>query len=308
MLDVCLAGTAGMVPLPKRWLTTLYLSCEGSSMLIECGEGTQIALAESGLKLKPIDVICITHFHADHIAGLPGLLLSMGNTGRTDPVTIVGPTGLKHILQGLLVIAGGLPFDIGIVEIDPDGDEIKNGFVQCGRMFIKAFPANHVIPCIGYTVEVERPGMFLADKAESLGIPKEYWSKLQHGETITTETGTTFMPAAVMGPPRRGIKVLYSTDTRPVPDMIERGKGADLMILEGNYESNEKMEKALEWGHMTFQEAAETAKQAEPDELWLTHFSQSIEDPSEFADNAKAIFPNTVVGFDGLRKTIDFRD
>ena len=150
--------------------------------------------------------------------------------------------------------------------------------------------------------------MFLADKAESLGIPKEYWSKLQHGETITTETGTTFMPAAVMGPPRRGIKVLYSTDTRPVPDMIERGKGADLMILEGNYESNEKMEKALEWGHMTFQEAAETAKQAEPDELWLTHFSQSIEDPSEFADNAKAIFPNTVVGFDGLRKTIDFRD
>lgn len=307
MLDVCLAGTAGMVPLPNRWLTTLYASCEGSSLLIDCGEGTQIALAESGLRLKPIDVICITHFHADHIAGLPGLLLSMGNTGRTDPVTIVGPSGLRHVLQGLLVIAGGLPFDIGVVEIDPDGDEIRNGFVQCGRMIIKAFAADHVIPCLGYTVEIKRPGMFLADKAEALGIPKEYWSRLQHGETVTIP-GATFIPSAVMGPERRGIKILYSTDTRPVRDMTELGKDADLMILEGNYESNEKMEKAVEWGHMTFPEAAQIAAEAGAHELWLTHFSQSIENPEDFAGNAKAIFPNTVVGHDGLRKTIDFKD
>ena len=307
MLDVCLAGTAGMVPLPNRWLTTLYASCEGSSLLIDCGEGTQIALAESGLRLKPIDVICITHFHADHIAGLPGLLLSMGNTGRTDPVTIVGPSGLRHVLQGLLVIAGGLPFDIGVVEIDPDGDEIRNGFVQCGRMIIKAFAADHVIPCLGYTVEIKRPGMFLADKAEALGIPKEYWSRLQHGETVTVY-GATFVPSAVMGPERRGIKILYSTDTRPVRDMAELGKDADLMILEGNYESNEKMEKAVEWGHMTFPEAAQIAAEAEAHELWLTHFSQSIEDPAVFEENAKAIFTNTVVGYDGLKKTIDFAD
>ena len=307
MLDVCLAGTAGMVPLPNRWLTTLYASCEGSSLLIDCGEGTQIALAESGLRLKPIDVICITHFHADHIAGLPGLLLSMGNTGRTDPVTIVGPSGLRHVLQGLLVIAGGLPFDIGVVEIDPDGDEIRNGFVQCGRMIIKAFAADHVIPCLGYTVEIKRPGMFLADKAEALGIPKEYWSRLQHGETVTVD-GATFVPSAVMGPERRGIKILYSTDTRPVRDMAELGKDADLMILEGNYESNEKMEKAVEWGHMTFPEAAQIAAEAEAHELWLTHFSQSIEDPAVFEENAKTIFTNTVVGYDGLKKTIDFAD
>ena len=142
MLDVALLGTGGMMPLPKRWLTSCMLRCNGSSTLIDCGEGTQIALAKSDLRLKPIDVICITHFHADHIAGLPGLLLSMGNTGRTDPVTIVGPSGLRHVLQGLLVIAGGLPFDIGVVEIDPNGDEIRNGFVQCGRMIIKAFAAS----------------------------------------------------------------------------------------------------------------------------------------------------------------------
>lgn len=311
MLDVCLAGTAGMVPLPRRWLTTLYASCEGSSMLIDCGEGTQVALAESGLRLKPIDVICITHFHADHIAGLPGLLLSLGNSGRTDPVTIVGPTGLRHVLQGLLVIAGGLPFDLGLVEIDPDGDDIRTGFIQCGRMIIKAFPANHVIPCLGYTIEIKRPGRFLTEKAEALGIPKKYWSRLQHGETVTIENPSgpaTFMPSAVLGSERRGIKVLYSTDTRPVSDMIELGRNADLMILEGNYESNDKMEKALEWGHMTFIEAAEIAAKANPDELWLTHFSQSIENPEDFADNAKAIFPNTIVGHDGLRKTIDFKD
>ena len=309
MLDVCLAGTAGMVPLPRRWLTTLYTSCEGSSLLIDCGEGTQIALAESGCRLKPIDVICITHFHADHIAGLPGLLLSMGNSGRTEPVTIVGPSGLKHVLQGLLVIAGSLPFDLGLVEIDPDGDDIRTGYIQCGRMIIKAFAANHVIPCLGYTIEIKRPGRFLTEKAEALGIPKEYWSRLQHGETVTISApGTTIMPSAVLGPERRGIKILYSTDTRPVADMIELGRNADLMILEGNYESNEKMEKALEWGHMTFIEAAEIAAKANPDELWLTHFSQSIERPEDFADNAKAIFPNTVVGRDGLRKTIDFKD
>lgn len=329
MLDVCLAGTAGMVPLPRRWLTTLYASCEGSSVLIDCGEGTQIALAESGCRLKPIDVICITHFHADHIAGLPGLLLSMGNSGRTDPVTIVGPAGLKHVLQGLLVIAGGLPFDLGLVEIDPDGDDIRTGYIQCGRMLIKAFAADHVIPCLGYVIEIKRPGRFLAEKAEALGIPKEYWSRLQHGETVnvpnTTNTpdaanasgvatgtvnvpGTTFIPSAVIGPERRGIKILYSTDTRPVQDMIELGRGADLMILEGNYESNDKMDKAIEWGHMTFPEAAEIAAQAQPKELWLTHFSQSIEDPTAFEENAKSIFPNTVVGKDGLRKTLDFED
>lgn len=307
MIDVCLAGTAGMVPLPNRWLTTLYCSCEGSSMLIDCGEGTQIALAEQHLKLKPIDVICLTHFHADHVAGLPGLLLSMGNTGRTDPVTIVGPTGLSAVINGLLIIGGKLPFDIALVEIDPDGEEIKNGYVQCGSMLIRAFPANHVVPCLGYTVEVKRSGRFLPEKAEALGIPKEYWSKLQHGEAVT-HGGTTFMPGSVIGPERRGIKILYSTDTRPVPEMAAYGKGADLMVLEGNYESNDKIDKAEEWGHMTFPEAAEVALEAEPDELWLTHFSQSIEDPEEYEDNAKSIFPNTVVGHDGLRKTIDFKD
>ena len=188
-------------------------------------------------------------------------------------------------------------------------------------MIIKAFPADHLIPCLGYTVEIKRAGRFLPEKAEALGIPKEYWSRLQHGETITTGDntsgaptggtnagGTTYLPASVMGPERRGIKLLYSTDTRPVPEMVTYGKDADLMILEGNYENNDKLEKAEEWGHMTFLEAAETALDAGPRELWLTHFSQSISDPQEFADNARSIFPNTVVGHDGLRKTIDFED
>ena len=225
MLDVCLAGTAGMVPLPKRWLTTLYCSCEGTSMLIDCGEGTQIALAEAGLKLKPIDVICLTHFHADHCAGLPGLLLSMGNAGRTDTLTIVGPKGLKTVMNAFLTIAKGMPYDIGIIEIDPDGEEARTGFLKCGRMIIRPFKADHVVPCLGYTVEVERSGMFLPEKAEALGIPKELWSKLQNGENVTSN-GTTFMPSSVLGPERRGIKILYSTDIALLTMMLELRPGS----------------------------------------------------------------------------------
>ena len=306
MLDICLAGTAGMVPLPDRWLTTLYATSEGSSVLIDCGEGTQIALAEAKCRLKTIDAICLTHFHADHCAGLPGLLLSMGNAGREDPVTIVGPTGLRQVLAGLLVIAGGVGFDVAACEIDPDGSEIKDGYVKAGPMTIRAFRAEHVVPCLGYTISIERKPEFLPEKAEALGIPREYWKVLQSGKPVTVN-GTSFVPGAVTGPQRPGIKVLYSTDTRPVKSIAEHGKGADLMILEGNYPDEEKIDKAKEWGHMTYKEAASLAAQAGARELWLTHFSQSVSDPSEYLENAASVFPNTVIGKDGLKKTLVFR-
>lgn len=296
-----------MVPLKDRWLTTLYASSEGTSVLIDCGEGTQIALSEAKLKIRNIDVICITHFHADHIAGLPGLLLSMGNAGRTEPVTIVAPKGLQEVLEGLFVICHGLMFDIAVVEIDPDGRDVESGFVKAGPMVIRPFRAEHVIPCLGFTIEIERKRRFIPEKAEALGIPREKWSVLQNGESVTVG-GTTYIPSSVTGPPRKGIKVLYSTDTRPVRAIPRLGKNADLMILEGNYESMDKIDKALEWGHMTFPEAAKLAKKAKAKELWLTHFSQSIKDPEEFAENAVSIFENTVIGYDGIKKTIDFED
>ena len=240
MLDICLLGTGGMVPLKDRWLTSLYAKCEGHAMVIDCGEGTQIAMSRSGCHLKPIDLICITHFHADHIAGLPGLLLSMGNSGRTEPVTICGPAGLVQVLRCLLIIAPSLPFEIDAIEINDDSEQCLNA----GAMVVRSFPLRHIIPCFGYSVSVMRQGKFDPEKARELNVPLPGWSILQKGEPIKAG-GRLITPEMVMGPQRRGIKVVYATDTRPVTTISDAGRDSDLMVLEGIYEDNEKIEKAM---------------------------------------------------------------
>ncbi len=302
MIDVCLLGTAGMVPLKDRWLTSFYLTSGGHSILIDCGEGTQIAMAEASCRLKPIDTICLTHFHADHVAGLAGLLLSMGNAGRTEDVTVVGPPGLAHILQCLLVIA---PIPFKVLACETDGT--KEMSLNCGDMQIEVFPVEHVIPCLGYQITMPRAGRFDPEKAKSLGIPVRAWSVLQGGEPVKIGE-TLFTPADVLGPDRPGLKILYSTDTRPCETIVAYGRDADLMVLEANYPDDEKIDKARQWGHMTFAEAAGLAKAAGARELWLTHFSQSITDPKEFEENATRVFPNARVGVDGLKKTLNFQD
>lgn len=300
MLDLCLAGTGGMLPLPHRFLTSLYVKCQGHALLIDCGEGTQIALRKAGCSFKAIDLICITHFHADHISGIAGLLLSMGNSDRTEPVTIAGPKGLCQILSGLLVIAPELPFEVHVEEID--GSDAP---ISLGLMKIESFPLKHRIPCQGYIIEVQRAGEFLREKAQALGIPVNLWSHLQKGATVQN-AGCQFTPEMVLGPPRRGLKVAYATDTRPVPAIAEYGRNADVLILEGMYGEDEKLEKAKERTHMIFSEAALLAKQAAAEELWLTHFSPSITDPFEYESAVQTVFPNTVIGQDGMKKRLKF--
>lgn len=300
MLDVCLLGTSGMMPLPGRWLTSLMTRLEGSSLLIDCGEGTQVAIREKGWSVNPIDTICFTHFHGDHISGLPGLLLSMGNSDRKEPVTLIGPKGLEKIVNNLRVIAPGLPFPLRFIELTQREEEIKvNGY------HLKAFRVNHNVICYGYTITVPRGGKFFMEKAQENKVPMKLWSRLQKGETIEFE-GRIFTPDMVIGPPRRGIKLTYCTDTRPVPSLVENAKGSDLLICEGMYGEKEKQAKAEEKKHMTFLEAAKVAKEAAVGEMWLTHYSPSLLRPEDYMKPVKKVFPNAFPGKDRKSCTLEF--
>ena len=302
MLDVCLLGSGGMMPLPYRFLTALMTRFNGSSLLIDCGEGTQVAIKEKGWSFKPIDVICFTHYHGDHISGLPGLLLTMGNADRTEPLTLIGPKGLERDVGSLRVIAPELPFPIIYKEIEgPEQTFEMNGYR------LKAFRVNHNVLCYGYTLEIDRAGKFDVGRAKAQDIPQRYWSRLQGGETIETD-GRVLTPDMVLGPPRKGIKLTYTTDTRPTDSIRRNAKGADLFICEGMYGEKEKAAKAAEYKHMTFYEAAELAREAQAVEMWLTHYSPSLTRPEQYMDEVKKIFPAAKAGKDGMSAELMFED
>ena len=302
MLDICLLGTGGMMPLPYRWLTSMMARYNGQSILIDCEEGTQIALKEKGWSPNPIDVICFTHFHADHISGLPGMLLTMGNAERTEPLLLVGPKGLSRVVASLRVIAPELPFVIDCLELGE-----AEHTIQLDGFRIEAFRVNHNVPCYGYSIIIDRIGKFQVDKAVELGIEKKYWSRLQRGETIETKE-MTFVPEMVIGPVRKGLKVTYCTDTRPTEGIVKHAEGADLFICEGMYGEPEKKAKAKENKHMTFYEAAELAKRAQVKKLWLTHYSPSLNRPEEYLPATKKIFQETEVCRDVKTVELVFED
>jgi ribonuclease Z len=274
----------------------------GSNILIDCGEGTQVAIKQKGWTFKPIDVICITHYHADHISGLPGLLLTMGNAERTEPLTMIGPRGLERVVNSLRTIAPELPFKINYIELSEDKETI-----QMANYRINAYKVKHNVVCYGYSIEIDRSGKFDAGKAKALDIPVNMWSMLQNGETVELE-GKTYTPDLVMGAPRKGLKVTYTTDTRPVESIVEAAKGADLFICEGMYGEPGKEEKAIEYKHMTFKEAASIAKEAMPAEMWLTHYSPSLVKPAMYMDTVTDIFPNAKAGKDGMSVDLKFKE
>ncbi len=300
MLDINLLGTGGTMPLPERPLTALLARYNGKSILIDCGEGTQIALKKKGLGMKPIDMIFFTHFHADHTAGLPGFLLTMGKQGRTEPVTFVGPKGLENVVKSLCVIASELPFSMEFAEIE--GSE---RVFSLGDLKITAFEVDHSVQCFGYSLELARSGKFDPTKALELGIPKPFWGRLQRGENAEIN-GKTYTPDMVMGAPRKGLKVTYCTDTRPTPAITEHAEGSDLFICEGMYAEDEKLDKAIEKKHMLFREAAETARSARVSRLWLTHYSPSLVDPMEYLPMAREIFPETEAPLESMSIDLNF--
>lgn len=286
-----------MMPLPYRKLTALMTRFNGSNMLIDCGEGTQVAIKERGWSFHPIDVICFTHYHADHISGLPGLLLTMGNADRTEPVLMIGPKGLERVVTALRTIAPELPFEIQFHELSEREETIElNGYK------LTAFRVNHNVLCYGYTMEIERAGKFDVERAVAQGVDKKYWSLLQKGETVEAD-GRVLTPDMVLGPKRKGIKVTYCTDTRPTPAIAENAMDADLFICEGMYAEKEKEAKAKQYKHMTFYEAAKIAADANVKELWLTHFSPSLVRAEGYMPAVEKIFENAHLGKDG--KTVE---
>ena len=302
MLDICLLGTGGMMPLPYRWLTSMMARYNGTGILIDCGEGTQIALKEKGWSPKPIDVICFTHYHADHISGLPGMLLTMGNAERTEPLLLIGPKGLTKVVSALRVIAPELPFEVNCMELTEAEQTIAfDGFR------IETYRVNHNVLCYGYNIVVERIGRFDVNRALQLNIPKNYWNRLQKGEIIETEAGT-LTPDMVLGEPRKGLKVTSCPATRPTESIVRAAAGADLFICEGMYGEPEKQQKAREYKHMTFYEAAELARRADVKELWLTHYSPSLTRPEEYMREVRAIFPNAVAAKDGRSVDLMFEE
>lgn len=300
MIDVLLLGTGAMMPLPGRYLSATLFRVGAHLHLIDCGEGTQVAMREHGWGFKRLDTILLTHFHSDHVAGLPGLMHTLAHSDKTEPLHIVGPVGTYRVVEGLFVIVGRLPFEVYIHELE-QGDllELPSGVT------VTAAEGDHRGLVLAYRFDLERNPAFLPEKAEALDIPKELWSRLQHGENVSVGE-STFTPEQVLSGPREGISFGLATDTRPTYAVVELMGSVDLLIAEGTYGDDADAPKAAERGHMTFREAATLARDAQVDTLWLTHFGVGMVNPDEFLANATDVFPNTIIGDDGLMATITF--
>jgi ribonuclease Z len=302
VIDVALLGTGGMMPLPRRWLSCLLLRVGGQIVLFDCGEGTQVAWRKVGWGFRRLSAICISHTHADHIAGLPGLLHTVANAGRTAELAIYGPRGLGDVMDGLRTIAPTLPFPVRVTEL---ADEAE--FMLPAGLRGRCVEGEHQLPVLAFRVDLPRQRAFLPERAQALGVPLQLWRTLQAGIPVAWESGQA-TPDDVLGPPRRGLSVSYVTDTRPLPAIVELVADSDLLVCEGTYGSDDDLVKAIAHRHMTFREAATLARDAGATRLWITHFSPALEDPAAFAGVATAVFANTIIGYDGLTERLAFVD
>lgn len=299
MIDVTLIGTGGMLPLPERWLTSMWLEYKGRACLTDCGEGTQIAINRHGIKLSHLDTLLITHVHADHISGLAGLLLSLGNCGKTDVLKIYGHTGITDIIKQLCCICPVLPFAVEIYELPLD----RISSFEWNEMTISAMPMKHSVDCLGYSFVLNRKPVFNPQKAKQLNIDVKYWKELHSGNAVTID-GREITPEMVTDEQRKPIKVTYMTDSRYFDKMIEFAENSDLLISEGMYGDDEYISKMTEKGHMVFSQSAETAKKSHSKILWLTHYSPALANPQEYAKSVRKIFADTVISRDGEKITL----
>ena len=307
MVDLLLLGCGGGMPMPNRFLSAVLLSYNGRKILIDCGEGTQVSMRMANTGFKTVDIICITHIHGDHIVGLPGLLGTIGNSGRTEPLTIVGPEGIKDTVDKLRVIANWLPYEINIIENPKEIFEINNEYIYWNTK-ISTLELDHSAPCIGYSFDFQRQPKFDVEKAIKNNVPKVLWSRLQKTEKKIELDGIEYSNDMVLGKERKGIKISMTTDTRPIETIDKFIKNSDCFICEGTYGDDEDLPKAIKNKHMTFREAATIAQNANVKSLLLTHFGSAMNAPEVYLSNAKEVFENTIIGFDRYNVTFNFEE
>ncbi|CEQ21423.1 ribonuclease Z [[Clostridium] sordellii] len=306
MIDITLLGCGGSMPTPDRYLSSTLISYRGRKILIDCGEGTQVSMKIVNSGFKSIDYICITHIHGDHIIGLPGLLSTIGNSGREEPLTIIGPEGIKEAVDAFIVIVRDLPYELRVIE-NPKEDIIVNNNYICKDIIISTLEVDHSTPCIAYSFYIKRKAKFDLEKAISNNVPKELWNKLQNGRDIRVED-TLYTKDMVMGQPRKGLKVSLVTDTRPNEAIEQFVKNSDLLICEGMYGDESDIDRAIKNKHMVFSESATIAKNSQSEMLLLTHYSPILKDPSNYIENATNIFENTILGTDRLNINLVFKE
>lgn len=302
MIDVCLLGTCGMMPMPGRWLSTALVRCGPNLVLIDCGEGTQVPWKMLGWGFRQLGAICLTHMHADHVAGLPGVLFMVAHAGRTEPLDIYGPVGTTYVIDGLRRIAADLPFPIQIHELKHGAD-----FMLPGELHASCCAAAHGIPCLAYRMELKRKPVFLPEQAQTLGLPVQLWRNLQHGESVE-HNGQTFRPEQVLGEARRGLSLAMITDTRPTEQLSAFARDVDLLICESMYDNPEDLPQAKANAHMLATESAGIAQKAGAHQLVLTHFSPKITDTREAEKAARSVFANTRAARDGMVVTLTYTD
>lgn len=306
MVQVTLLGCGGGVPTPDRYLSSLLINYRGRKVLIDCGEGTQVSMKIINSGFKSIDYICITHIHGDHIIGLPGILSTIGNSGRTEPLTIIGPTGIKLAVEAFMIITGQLPYEVLIIENPKEDILIDNNYID-NDIIISTLEVDHASPCIAYSFYIKRKAKFDIDKAIENNVPKLLWNKLQNGRNIKLD-GKLYTKNMVMGEARKGIKISFVTDTRPIESIVDFVDNSDLLVCEGMYGEDNDLEKAIKNKHMTFKESASIAKDANVETLILTHFSPIVKDPNFYIENAIEVFENTIIGTDRMGLSLKFKE
>jgi ribonuclease Z len=301
MLDLILLGTSGTVPLPDRPLSAVLGRLGPELILFDCGEGTQVSVRRSGWGFRALSTICLSHMHGDHVGGLPGMLLSVANAGRSEPMDLFGPPGTRDVVAGLRVIARRLPYELRIHELETSEGIAWNGAT------LATLAVDHSAPCLAYRIDVPRARRFEPARALAAGVPISNWKRLQHGESVAVN-GRIVTPDEVLGVERTGIRFGYVTDTRPTPEMRAFLARANLLVIEGTYGDPADAENAVGNKHLLFSEAAEIGRSAQVEQIWLTHFSAKLLQPERYAHEATRISPATTIGYEGLTTSLRFGD